>query len=136
MKTTKKSFKPIKIYFFGNQLLEQDSSPLNVLSQLKEKFSNTNFIHLDPTENLPIENHLILIDTIINTNKIQILTEKNIHSLNLTSKSNSPISSKAPSNSSLLISANYPTSKPTNSSAPFFLASSNTLSAITISCIF
>jgi len=72
---TKKAKNLSNIYILGNPLLKEDSLPLKLLPELKKSFKNINFIELDPTENLPEEKELILIDTIINTDKVKILTD-------------------------------------------------------------
>ena len=71
----KKGKRLFKIYVLGNLLLEQDALPIQLLPKLREQFSDIEFLELDPTENLPEEENLILIDTIINTDKIQILKD-------------------------------------------------------------
>ena len=63
------------IYILGNPNFEQDSLPIKLLPKLKSLFPNVNFRHLDPTENLPEQEHLILIDTILDINEVRLLTE-------------------------------------------------------------
>lgn len=61
------------IYIFGNPLLDFDNLPIKLLPKLKKEFPNFNFIHLDPNENIkPINKELIIIDTVININKVKI----------------------------------------------------------------
>ncbi len=69
--------KPI-IYVLGNPKFEQDSFPTKLLPKLQKEFPRFTFQHLDPTENLPEQERLILIDTIINTNEVRLLTEKDL----------------------------------------------------------
>ena len=74
---TKKAKKSSNIYLLGNQSFEKDSLSLKLLPFLSSAFPNISFIPLDPTENFPQENNLIIIDTIINSNKILIIKEIN-----------------------------------------------------------
>ena len=64
------------VYLLGNPLIEQDSLPVRLLPKLKISFPNINFQIIDPTENFSEEEHLVIIDTIVNANKVSILTEK------------------------------------------------------------
>jgi len=70
-----------KIYVFGNSLVEEDSLPVRLLPKLRESFSDMEFVHLDPTEDIPEEAKLTIIDTVINTNRIRVLTEEDIDKL-------------------------------------------------------
>src|SRR3989344_6941351 len=67
----------LNVYILGNILLKEDSLPLRLLPRLKTLFKNISFIHLDPTENIPEEDHLILIDTILDTDQIKIIKDIN-----------------------------------------------------------
>ncbi len=68
----------MKIYILGNELVEEDSLPLRILGNLRKDFKKIEFIELDSTEGLPEEEELIIIDSVINTDKIVIYTEKDI----------------------------------------------------------
>ena len=57
----------MNIYICGNPLLKEDSLPLKILPKLQDLFPDINFIDFEPTEDLPKEEKLIIIDTIINT---------------------------------------------------------------------
>jgi Ni,Fe-hydrogenase maturation factor len=65
----------LRIYVLGNPLLRDDSLPLRILPKLRkdEQFQNIKFIEFDPTEEFPEEEYLLIIDTIINTDKIVVL---------------------------------------------------------------
>ena len=63
----------ITIYYAGNELLEDDSMPFEILPKLKDKFPDISFIHHDPSENLKPEKLLIIIDTAINTDKVVLI---------------------------------------------------------------
>lgn len=66
------------IYLLGNPTYEQDSLPIKLLPKLKSSLPQFQFVHLDPTENLPEQEHLILIDTIINAKEIKLLNESDL----------------------------------------------------------
>jgi Ni,Fe-hydrogenase maturation factor len=70
MKREKRLF---RIYVFGNSLVKEDSIPIKILPKLKSLFRNISFIELDPTENFPKEKNLLVIDTVINTDRVRIL---------------------------------------------------------------
>ena len=73
----KKAKKLFNVYVLGNLLFEADSLPIKILPKLKSSILNVNFIELDPTENLPQEDHLVIIDTILGIDKITILKDIN-----------------------------------------------------------
>jgi Ni,Fe-hydrogenase maturation factor len=73
----KKAKKLFNVYVLGNLLVEADSLPIKILPKLKSSILNVNFIELDPTENLPQEDHLVIIDTILGIDKITILKDIN-----------------------------------------------------------
>jgi Ni,Fe-hydrogenase maturation factor len=88
----KKGKRLFNIYVLGNPLVEEDSLPLRLLPELKKKFSNIHFIELDPTETFPEEEHFVIIDTILNTekavllnniDKIQFQTQFSLHDFDL-----------------------------------------------------
>lgn len=63
-----------KIYILGNPLTEKDSLPLKLLPQLRNLFPEINFQHLDPTENFPEEENLVLIDSVVGIDKVRVLS--------------------------------------------------------------
>lgn len=65
----------MKIYVFGNPLVQEDSIPLQILPELKKKFSQVEFIVTDPNENFPPEGekNLVIIDTVKGISKPEIL---------------------------------------------------------------
>ena len=63
------------IYALGNPLLKEDSLPLKILPKLRERFKGVVFKELDPSENLPEEEHLVIVDTIINCNNVCVLKD-------------------------------------------------------------
>lgn len=63
------------IYILGNLNLEVDSLPLKLIPKLKESFPEIDFVVLDPTENVPEGEHLVIIDTIINSDEVKMLKD-------------------------------------------------------------
>jgi Ni,Fe-hydrogenase maturation factor len=60
----------MKIYVSGNKLLKKDSLPLKILPKLKKYFPEIEFAELDPSENLPSEN-LIIVDTVVGIDRVK-----------------------------------------------------------------
>jgi hypothetical protein len=61
------------IYIFGNQLLKQDSSPVNLLPDLTCEFPDITFKHVDPTENWwEGEKEVTIIDTVNGIEEVTI----------------------------------------------------------------
>jgi len=57
---------PITIYVFGNPDIFNDSAPLRMVPQLKNRFPNISFEIKDPNElDIPEANTLIIIDTVL-----------------------------------------------------------------------
>ncbi|MBS3077348.1 hypothetical protein J4233_03685 [Candidatus Pacearchaeota archaeon] len=69
------------IYILGNPNFEQDSLPLRLLPKLQSSLPNFQFIHLDPTENLPEESHLVLIDTVLGLKEVKTLSENDLNKI-------------------------------------------------------
>jgi len=65
----------MKIYVCGNPLVEEDSLPIRILPQLRKKHPTIKFIELDPTENLPKEHELVILDTVINAKDTILLND-------------------------------------------------------------
>jgi len=72
---------PETIYILGNPSVEQDSLPVKLLPKLQSSLPQFSFQHLDPTENLPEQKHLILIDTILGIKEVKILTETDLEKI-------------------------------------------------------
>ncbi len=49
----------------GNPLIEEDSLPLRLVPRLRKAFPRISFIEIDPTENFPEEDPLLIVDTIL-----------------------------------------------------------------------
>lgn len=71
----------MKIYVAGNKLLEQDSLPLRILPLLRKHFPKIIFEELDPSENLPSE-ELIIIDTVIGIKDVKVFSDLDSFSAN------------------------------------------------------
>ena len=66
----------MKIYIFGNPLLDFDNLPIRLQPELEKVFPDIEFIAMDPNENLHPENkELIIIDTAIDIDKIKVLDD-------------------------------------------------------------
>ena len=65
----------MKIYVFGNPLVEEDSVPLIILPQLKKQFPDIDFIVVDPNENFPPkgESDLIILDVVKGISEVTLL---------------------------------------------------------------
>lgn len=64
------------IYIFGNPLLPFDNLPVKLAPELAKRFPDIEFIIKDPNENLePIENELVIIDTIAHIKEIIIIED-------------------------------------------------------------
>lgn len=62
------------IYYLGNVILKEDNVTHKLIPQLEKQFPQFNFIHLDPTEEMPESenNQLIFLDTIVGINKVKV----------------------------------------------------------------
>lgn len=60
------------VYVLGNPIEKTDSQAFKLIPKLQNKFLHINFIHLDPTEELPLldNQNLILIDTVMGLKKV------------------------------------------------------------------
>lgn len=63
------------IYVLGNADFTEDSLPLRLIPWLEKEFEGISFKILDPTENFPEEEYLILIDTVLNTDIVRVLDD-------------------------------------------------------------
>jgi hypothetical protein len=73
----------MKVYVLGNRLEECDSLPLKLLPRLKKLFKEIEFVELDPTENLPEEENLVLIDSVVGIDKVRVLTLEDLDKVEL-----------------------------------------------------
>ena len=64
------------IYIFGNPLIESDSLPIKIASELRIKFPKFKFIIKDPNENLkPKDKSITIIDTVLGIKKVTMLRD-------------------------------------------------------------
>src|SRR3989338_5958696 len=64
-----------RIYIIGNPLLASDSLPLKIIDGLKAEFPRIQFEEIDPSENLPEMEELVLIDTAADTDDVRVLED-------------------------------------------------------------
>ena len=64
-----------RVYVLGNPLLREDSIPLKMLPRLRASFPDIDFLEIDPTEEFPEEDDLIIIDTVLNTDKVVVIRD-------------------------------------------------------------
>ena len=67
----------MKIYVLGNPLVKEDSLPIKLIPKLKKELPNHEIIEIDPSEDFPKQKELVIIDTVINAKKINIITDIN-----------------------------------------------------------
>jgi Ni,Fe-hydrogenase maturation factor len=72
----------MKIYIAGNKLLNEDSLPLRIVSLLKKEFPEISFEELDPSENLPSDN-LVIIDTVMGIKGVKVFSDLDSFSSNV-----------------------------------------------------
>lgn len=63
------------VYVAGNPLVKEDSIPLCILPRLKINFPQLKFCELEPTDELPEERELIIIDTVIGIKKVRVISD-------------------------------------------------------------
>lgn len=70
------------IYVLGNPIEPSDRQAVKLIPLLKRKLPHINFIHFDPTEELPPNNKkLTVIDTVMGIKKVKKYTNLNLWSL-------------------------------------------------------
>ena len=62
----------MKIFIFGNEDLPEDSLPLRILPKLSEKFSEIEFVVVDPNEEWDVPESIVVIDTTVGVSDITI----------------------------------------------------------------
>ncbi len=72
-----------KIYVLGNSLVDKDSLPLKIVGELRKVFPKIIFEEIDPTENLPEEENLVLIDSIVGIDKVRVLSLEDLDKVEL-----------------------------------------------------
>jgi hypothetical protein len=66
-----------KVYVLGNLLVPDDSLPLRILPELRKRLPEIKFIELDTVEEVE-EKNLYIIDTVLDTKEIRIITDVNM----------------------------------------------------------
>ncbi len=64
-----------KIYVAGNPLVREDSIPVRLMDRLQKRFPGIEFHELEPTDNLPEEKDLNIIDTVIGIDDIKVIRD-------------------------------------------------------------
>jgi len=64
----------MKIYITGNKLMNEDNLPHRILPMLMKQFPEISFEELDPSENMPDE-ELIIVDTIVGIEGVKVFTD-------------------------------------------------------------
>ncbi len=70
------------IYFLGNEDVEIDNQATNVLKHLKP-INDTIYVHIKPNDDIPSEDFLIIVDTVVGIDKIVQITEENLSQFTL-----------------------------------------------------
>jgi hypothetical protein len=66
--------KPMTVYMAGNPMVKEDNMPFRIMSVLQERFPQIEFKELEPTENLPDEKTLNIIDTVLGIEQVELIT--------------------------------------------------------------
>jgi Ni,Fe-hydrogenase maturation factor len=72
----------MKVFIAGNKLLKQDSLPLRIFPLLKKEFPEISFEELDPSENLPSDD-LVIIDTVMGIKGVKVFSDLDSFSSNI-----------------------------------------------------
>jgi len=65
----------MQIFVFGNPDLKIDSLPIRILPQLKKNLPHMDFQVKDPNEEWDIPEELVIIDTVLGIEKVEIFTD-------------------------------------------------------------
>ncbi|MEM3369749.1 MAG: hypothetical protein QXE90_02760 [Candidatus Micrarchaeia archaeon] len=65
----------IKIYCFGNPLIENDKMPLEIIPYLQKKFPMIEFIPAESPDEIEEENEISIIDTVDGVENVRLITE-------------------------------------------------------------
>ena len=63
------------IYAAGNLLVKEDSLPLRIMNRLADAFPGFEFVELEPTDDMPEERDIIIIDTVIGIDDVAVFTD-------------------------------------------------------------
>lgn len=62
----------MKIFVFGNSIVNSDSIPTKLIPALSKKFPEIQFIRADPTENWCQEKELVILDTVVGISEVTL----------------------------------------------------------------
>jgi hypothetical protein len=62
----------MQVFVFGNPDIEVDSLPVKLLPALRETFPDITFETLDPNEEWDVPEDMVVIDTVVNTDKVTL----------------------------------------------------------------
>jgi hypothetical protein len=65
----------MKIYIAGNELIESDRLPLEIIPELKKIFPALSFERVDPNENFIPEEGSVIIDSVDGISHVQLFTD-------------------------------------------------------------
>lgn len=65
----------MKVFVFGNPLVEKDSLPLKLLAKLRKHFPDIEFVSADPTEMLEYNNDIWIMDAADGIEDVTILDD-------------------------------------------------------------
>lgn len=60
------------VYYCGNELVSEDRAVVRLIPKLQETFPEYAFIHLDPTEGIPEDSTLVILDTVIGIEEVTV----------------------------------------------------------------
>lgn len=63
------------VYVSGNPLVKEDSLPLKMMERLQKEFPHLDFRELEPTDNIPEEKTLHIIDTVIGIDSVAVIKD-------------------------------------------------------------
>lgn len=65
----------VSVFVFGNPDLAIDALPLRLLSALRKRFPDTEFVTLDPNEDWEVPEHMVIIDTVVGLTEPAVFTD-------------------------------------------------------------
>lgn len=65
----------MKVFVFGNPVVEKDSLPLRILPELKKRFPMIEFVNSDPTELLEYDDEAWILDAAEGIDDVEILSD-------------------------------------------------------------
>ena len=65
----------MKIYCFGNRMLEQDSLPLVLMPELQKEFPNIEFIEANSPDEIENEKEINILDTVNGIERVSLMND-------------------------------------------------------------